>query len=152
MHRLIRKLHLYNPLICIYVLLRVQRAGQGITPRLALICKQPRWKLFSSRNGENQRIWGREPWRGPLLPCCIGPKSPGPLSATQHPSRCLPGPKESREYSQSSFQAKCSLWFPKQNWFYFSQHVLSKIKVPSTVRLSFFRSGSWHHKRKGEVV
>ena len=56
---LIRKLHLYNPLICTYVSLRVQQAGQGITSRLALIHKQPGLELLSVLKGKNQRDLGQ---------------------------------------------------------------------------------------------
>lgn len=78
-----RKLYLYNLLICIYVLLRVKRAGRGITSRLALVHKQPGLELLSVLKRENQKDSKQEfPMRPPSLSFALDPVSLGHSRAT----------------------------------------------------------------------
>lgn len=82
LHWLIRKLHLCNPLICIHVLLRVQRAGRGITSRLALIHEQPGLELLSVLKGENLKDLGAgSPSEGALPVSGLGPRERGAFEA-----------------------------------------------------------------------
>lgn len=66
------------------MLLRVQRAGWGITTRLALIHKQPGLELLSVLKEENQKDLGQGSPVRTLSPSpALDPMSLGPLRVTQ---------------------------------------------------------------------
>lgn len=56
------------------MLLRVQRAGRGITSRLALVYKQPGLELLSVLKGKNQKDLEQEfPMRPPSFSFALDP-------------------------------------------------------------------------------
>lgn len=59
------------------MLLRVQRAGRGITSRLALVYKQPGLELLSVLKGKNQKDLEQEFPMRPLSLFRFGPNDSG---------------------------------------------------------------------------